>query len=175
MESPDVRASGWHCDEWTCDETQRFHDTPHHHQTMLLFLRRTGCITPPALGKASAWCSRIAASAASFLITFASLVLTVSCLLLSEGAWILKPAPRKWNCWHSRFFLHLWRKGRRRCDCLLEDPCRLIKQEEWWLASSSTKLSLCENLITSWLSSSCSFLWLLLHDRQFLLPFNSFK
>lgn len=77
---------------------------PLSHQTVLLFLRGTGCITPLALGKMSAWCSRIAASTASFLITFASLELTVSCLLLSKGAWILKPAARKWNCWNSRCF-----------------------------------------------------------------------
>lgn len=155
----------WWMDLWWNTDTHHHH----HHQTVLLFLRRTGCITPPALGKTSAWCSRIAASAASFLITFASLVLTVPCLLLSEGAWILKPAARKWNCWNSRFFHHLWRKGRQRDDWLLEDPCHLIKQEEWWLASTSTELSLCCYLIKPWLRSSCSSLWLLLQDRRLML------
>lgn len=92
------------------------------HQTVLLFLRGTGCITPPALGKTSAWCSRFAASAASFLITFASLELAVSCLLLSEGAWILKPAARIWNCWNSRCFHQLWKKRRQWDDWLLGDP-----------------------------------------------------
>lgn len=111
----------------------------------------TGCITPSALGKMTAWCSRFAASAASFLITFASLELTVSCLLLSKGDWILKPAARKWNCWNSRCFHQLWRKGRQRDDWLLGNPFRLIKQKEWWLSSSSTELSVCGNLITPWL------------------------
>lgn len=144
------------------------------HQTVL-FLGRTGCITPPALGKMSAWCSRIAAGAASFLITFASQVLTALCLLLSEGASILKPAARKWNCWNSRGFCQFWRRGRQDNEMIgCPDPCRLIKQEEWWRSSFSTELSLCGNLIKPWLSSTCSSQWLLLHERHFTLPYRAY-
>lgn len=120
----------WWMDLWWNTVILRPPPPPNPHQTVLLFLRGTGCITPPALGKMSAWCSKFAASAASFLITFALLELTVSCLLLSKGAWILKPAARKWNCWNSRCFHQLWRKGRQRDDWLLGNPHRLIKQEE---------------------------------------------
>lgn len=92
---------------------------PPPYQAVLLFLRGTGCITPPALGKMSAWCSRIAVSTASYLLTIASLELTAPCLLLSEGAWILKPSASKWKCWNSRCFHQLWRKGRQRVVWLL--------------------------------------------------------
>ena len=128
------------------------------HQTVFLLLRGTGCITPPALGKMSAWCSRTAALAASFLITFASLELTASCLLLSEGAWILKPAARKWNCWNSRCFHQLRRKGRQQDDWLLGDSVSLNYAEKVmtvfifdWI------ISLWESQKKTWLSSTCTF------------------
>lgn len=59
-------------------------------QIVWLPLRRTECITftTSGLGKMSAWCSKIAASAARRWLLFRSAppVLTISCLLLNKGS-----------------------------------------------------------------------------------------